>query len=562
MKLVNLVPLKELDINDPALMKYRASRTVNKADNPMDKPSKPTRDLTYAKKLKLDMLKAKRDQLMRDMEQEAEPEGGPIADRYGAQLNKIDAAMAKLRGTKNMTYNQAIGLKETTEKAWNAVDVSRKAEKEISNKEWNERTAKKLDMLKKLNDAGKFKKDFDDERLQGWVDQNYSWQKLSKQFKINEMKEATPPVFDDESMEKLGDIISKYVKDPDDVNKELDRFDDGGFDNMSNMVTANLLRDPEYKNWKKKYGIKESVNEATPTVFTDKDLDDLRDIIAKYVEDPDDAEAEVQRFDDGGFDSMSDMVTTNLLRDPEYKAWYNKIHSTKEDYKPSHRAYNVIDKSNNDKIVAKELSRDKALELAHTNKDYMISATDRLAQEGSCGYGPNGMPGNTPGETQGMDADDRTRGMLKNLIRREIAKLKEANPKEDPREDPDYDMDQHYMDYDLPEMTLDQVASELGYMEGVKKPIKENLDKGLEDLMGKDDFKKATSKDVPGIGDTVIDDKTNTSFGRKTFMKMMMQFTDEPFLIETGLKLYDAWARGEGGLKPSRILKILQDTSN
>ena len=54
--------------------------------------------------------------------------------------------------------------------------------------------------------------------------------------------------------------------------------------------------------------------------------------------------------------------------------------SLTEDYKPSHRAYNVIDKSNNDKIVAKELSRDKALELAHTNKDYMISATDTLAE--------------------------------------------------------------------------------------------------------------------------------------------------------------------------------------
>ena len=52
--------------------------------------------------------------------------------------------------------------------------------------------------------------------------------------------------------------------------------------------------------------------------------------------------------------------------------------SLTEDYKPSHRAYNVIDKSNNDKIVAKELSRDKALELAKTNKDYMIDATDRL----------------------------------------------------------------------------------------------------------------------------------------------------------------------------------------
>ena len=71
--------------------------------------------------------------------------------------------------------------------------------------------------------------------------------------------------------------------------------------------------------------------EQTSTVFTDEDLDDLRDIILKYVEDPDDAEAEVQRFDDDGFDAMSDMVTTNLLQDPEYKAWYNKLHSIEED---------------------------------------------------------------------------------------------------------------------------------------------------------------------------------------------------------------------------------------
>ena len=81
---------------------------------------------------------------------------------------------------------QAIELKETTEKAWNAVDVSRKAEKAISNKEWNERTGKKLDMLKKLNADGKFKKDFDEETLQGWVDKNYSWEQVSKKFKLNE----------------------------------------------------------------------------------------------------------------------------------------------------------------------------------------------------------------------------------------------------------------------------------------------------------------------------------------------------------------------------------------
>ena len=57
------------------------------------------------------------------------------------------------------------------------------------------------------------------------------------------------------------------------------------------------------------------------------------------------------------------------------------IKRLKEDYKPSHRAYNVIDKSNNDEIVAKELPRHKALELSKTNKNYMIDATDRLAEK-------------------------------------------------------------------------------------------------------------------------------------------------------------------------------------
>ena len=72
------------------------------------------------------------------------------------------------------------------------------------------------------------------------------------------------------------------------------------------------------------------LNENQPTSVTDKDLDNLRDIVLKYVEDPDDAEAEVQRFDDDGFNAMSDMVTANLLRDPEYKKWYNNLHSIKE----------------------------------------------------------------------------------------------------------------------------------------------------------------------------------------------------------------------------------------
>ena len=73
-------------------------------------------------------------------------------------------------------------------------------------------------------------------------------------------------VMSDEAYDELFDLISKYVEDPDDVEKELDRYDDAGFDGMSNMVTANLDRDKDYIAWKKKYGIKEGkITEAKMT---------------------------------------------------------------------------------------------------------------------------------------------------------------------------------------------------------------------------------------------------------------------------------------------------------
>jgi len=182
MKLVNLLPLKELDINDPALMRARAAKGQRK--------SNPRIGFDQA----LDLRGEKKDlelrisNLYREMESDpdVEAEGGPVADQYGDELNRLETRLYKIN-KEIASYEMSEGkLNETTEKAWNSIDVSRKAEKEISNREWNERTTKKLDMLKALNAAGKFKKDFDEERLQGWVDQNYSWEKLSRQFKLNE----------------------------------------------------------------------------------------------------------------------------------------------------------------------------------------------------------------------------------------------------------------------------------------------------------------------------------------------------------------------------------------
>ena len=50
-----------------------------------------------------------------------------------------------------------------------------------------------------------------------------------------------------------------------------------------------------------------------------------------------------------------------------------------EDYKPSHRAYNVIDGKGN--IVYKELPRHTAIEKASEREDYKFTATDNLAEE-------------------------------------------------------------------------------------------------------------------------------------------------------------------------------------
>jgi hypothetical protein len=95
--------LKEIDVNDPVLMKARAAafqRTQPKPELP--KPVKTINPEWQAIKNadKIKALKKQRAQLMIDMEQEAEPEGGPIADRYGRELNKIDQAISMLSEAK------------------------------------------------------------------------------------------------------------------------------------------------------------------------------------------------------------------------------------------------------------------------------------------------------------------------------------------------------------------------------------------------------------------------------------------------------------------------------
>ena len=94
-----------VDINDPVLVAFRASRKDNK-------PAKTkARRISFDKYLSL--LDAQTDigqdikdkaremaQTLRDMEQEAEPEGGKVADRYGSIMMKQEKEYAKLKAKK------------------------------------------------------------------------------------------------------------------------------------------------------------------------------------------------------------------------------------------------------------------------------------------------------------------------------------------------------------------------------------------------------------------------------------------------------------------------------
>ena len=92
---------EDMDFNDPILIKQRADKMERekKANAPKSTPKKSINPNYKAIKnaSKIKFLEKEKAQLMRDMEQEAEPEGGPIADRYGSKLNRIDKAIAKLK---------------------------------------------------------------------------------------------------------------------------------------------------------------------------------------------------------------------------------------------------------------------------------------------------------------------------------------------------------------------------------------------------------------------------------------------------------------------------------
>lgn len=103
------------DINDPVLMRMRVAKRRNadlkKLDQMKARDRKDQR-INGKKRLLIKQLKDKRAEIEREMENDPEIEatGGPVADRYGDMLNKIDNAIEKAAGRiKPLDYDTAVG---------------------------------------------------------------------------------------------------------------------------------------------------------------------------------------------------------------------------------------------------------------------------------------------------------------------------------------------------------------------------------------------------------------------------------------------------------------------
>ena len=393
-------------------------------------------------------LKDRLAQLYREMEQEAEPEGGPIADQYADEIHKLEKEIEQAEGgpKQSMTYGDMLHkhypkqygpggekrfstkkpnkdafnkstkfdrMNEATEKAWNALDVSRKAEKEIDNKEWNTRTTKKLDMLKALNKAGKFKKDWGEEKLQGWVDQNYSWEKLSRQFKLNEiysaMYEADPEA-----------IKGKHYPDEETVKKlKKGPYASGGQNaHLEEMIkkVVNLKMDSEVgEPVTVEYDPTKNLRDVTISWGNESHTVDFEagDEIDNHGNEGSDIET-IANSDDGRWQFILDVyVGYQFDMTGDYEEWdFDELivqgHPENEDHlDPEDRT----DFQDDDGSFPNRFDED--------------------VDEGSCGYGPDGVPGDTPGETKGMPADTRTMTMMREVIKKEIKKLSEEGSLDD-----------------------------------------------------------------------------------------------------------------------------------
>ena len=110
------------DINDPVLVAFRAAKMNREKElaKPKRKPlygkqRQRAEDVLWNISRELKELYAERGQILIDMEQEAEIEGGSIADEYGDRLNKIEDRIQKLLSNRKQLEMKLAESKEIDE---------------------------------------------------------------------------------------------------------------------------------------------------------------------------------------------------------------------------------------------------------------------------------------------------------------------------------------------------------------------------------------------------------------------------------------------------------------
>jgi len=146
--------LDEIDMNDPVLMRMRAS-----------KPEPSRGGIDYDEALSLRIMRRELmdqvDQLFIDMEQEAEPEGGPIADRYAEEAQALEDRIFSISRQlsdydMNESTRQDLGMVSSISKS-RAKSHLKNPSNDGSKVYGLDSDGKRVE-LKGLNDVDKFKK--------------------------------------------------------------------------------------------------------------------------------------------------------------------------------------------------------------------------------------------------------------------------------------------------------------------------------------------------------------------------------------------------------------------
>ncbi|MDB4319875.1 hypothetical protein N9981_00740 [bacterium] len=147
--------LGEMDMNDPVMMRMRAAKM--KASKP-----KPSRGIDYDEALNLRAIKSEIEdrikQLYIDMEQEAEPEGGEIANRYGSELNKLEDRLSKVqKQLRDYDMNENFTKADTVSRIKAEIEKLRKSSNsgEISGDEFLDRFTPLQKQLKSIDEGFK-----------------------------------------------------------------------------------------------------------------------------------------------------------------------------------------------------------------------------------------------------------------------------------------------------------------------------------------------------------------------------------------------------------------------